>query len=127
MSTITLTKQLTAKRHYNLVVCGGGVAGCAAAITAAKRGKSVLLLEKSNILGGLATLGLINLFVPMCNGRGRQIIFGMAEEFLRLSIEKGYDTIPENWQDEKSSARYCTKYSAEIFALELTKLLTEQE
>ena len=34
----------------------------------------VLLIEKSIGLGGLATAGLINLFVPMCNGRGIQII-----------------------------------------------------
>ena len=75
-----LTKTLTVKKEYDVIVCGGGVAGVAAAVTAAKRGFSTLLLEKSNILGGLATLGQINLFVPMCNGRGKQIIFG------RLSI-----------------------------------------
>ena len=122
---ITLKSEIPLKGNYDIVVCGGGIAGVAAALQAARVGKKVMLIEKSQKLGGLATLGLINFFVPMCNGRGRQIIFGMAEEFLRLSIEKGYDTIPENWQDEKSSARYCTKYSAEIFALELTKLLTE--
>lgn len=49
----------------------------------------------------------------------------MAEEFFRLSIKNSYDTIPENWQDPDSNARYCTKYSAEIFALELTKLLVD--
>ena len=122
---ITLKSEISLKGNYDIIVCGGGVAGVAAALQAARIGKKVMLIEKSQKLGGLATLGLINFFVPMCNGRGRQIIFGMAEELLRLSIEKGYDTIPENWQDEKNSARYCTKYSAEIFALELTKLLTE--
>ena len=122
---ITLKSEISLKGNYDIIVCGGGVAGVAAALQAARIGKKVMLIEKSQKLGGLATLGLINFFVPMCNGRGRQIIFGMAEELLRLSIEKGYDTIPENWQDEKNSARYSTKYSAEIFALELTKLLTE--
>ena len=67
MDTITLTKKLTMKKEYDVIVCGGGVAGVAAAVTVAKEGHSVLILEKSNILGGLATLGLINLFVPMCN------------------------------------------------------------
>ena len=66
---------------YDLLVAGGGVAGAAAAVTAARRGKSVLLIEKSLYFGGLATYGLINLFVPMCNGRGRQIIKGMVAEF----------------------------------------------
>ena len=60
--SIVFTKTLTAKKHYDVIVAGGGVAGVAAAVSAAKRGRSVLLLEKSNILGGLATLGLVNLF-----------------------------------------------------------------
>ena len=65
-------------KSYDVIVAGGGVAGLAAALTARRAGKSVLLVEKSTMLGGLATLGLINLFVPMCNGRGTQIIFGLA-------------------------------------------------
>lgn len=122
---ITIERKIEHKGDFDIIVCGGGVAGVAAALQASRVGKKVLLIEKSQKLGGLATLGLINFFVPMCNGRGRQIIFGMAEEFLRLSIKNSYDTIPENWQDSNSSARYCTTYSAEIFALELTKLLNE--
>ena len=65
------------------VIVAGGVAGAAAAVAAARGGARVLLTEKTVNLGGLATTGLINLFVPLCNGRGKQIITGMAEEFLR--------------------------------------------
>lgn len=122
---ITIERKIEHKGDFDIIVCGGGVAGVAAALQATRVGKKVLLIEKSQKLGGLATLGLINFFVPMCNGRGRQIIFGMAEEFLRLSIKNSYDTIPDNWQDPNNSVRYCTTYSAEIFALELTKLLNE--
>ena len=102
----------------------------AAAVAAARGGKSVLLLEKAISLGGLATIGLINLFVPMCNGRGVQIIKGMAEEFLRLSIKDGYDTIPDEWKNgepgEGAKTRYLTKYSPAIFSLELTELLGKE-
>ena len=98
MQTYTYTKQLTVKKSYDVIVCGGGVAGVAAAVSAANNGLSTLLLEKSNILGGLGTLGLINLFVPMCNGRGKQIIFGLAEELLRVSALYGFSTIPEEWK-----------------------------
>jgi hypothetical protein len=125
MDTITLTKKLTMKKEYDVIVCGGGVAGVAAAVTVAKEGHSVLILEKSNILGGLATLGLINLFVPMCNGRGKQIIFGLCEKWVRLSAEVGFDTIPEEWKNgepkEPTNVRYIQRFSPDIFALQLTE------
>ena len=114
---------------YDVLVAGGGVAGVAAALAANRAGKKVLLIEKSVILGGLATLGLINLFVPMCNGRGKQIIYGMAEELLRESIKYGYDTIPAEWQNgepgENAKTRYVTRFSASIFALVLTEMLSD--
>ncbi|MBQ9112710.1 MAG: FAD-dependent oxidoreductase [Clostridia bacterium] len=125
MNSVTLSRKLTPKAHYDIIVCGGGVAGCAAAVTGAARGKSVLLIEKSNILGGLATLGLINLFVPMCNGRGKQIIFGLAEKWLRDSAKYGYDTIASEWKDgeptQYTEVRYMQRYSPYIFALQLTE------
>ena len=89
MKKVTVTEEVALKGSYDVLVAGGGVAGVAAAVAAARRGKRVLLLEKTVALGGLATIGLINLFVPMCNGRGTQIVKGMAEEFLRLSIKYG--------------------------------------
>ena len=72
---------------YDVIVAGGGVAGVAAAVSASRMGKRTLLIEKTIGLGGLATNGLVNLFVPMCNGRGVQIIKGMVEEMLRLSVK----------------------------------------
>ena len=123
MNTYELARRLTVKKTYDVIVCGGGVAGVAAAVSAAKNGCSTLLLEKSNILGGLATLGLINLFVPMCNGRGKQIIFGLAEKWLRDSALYGYDTIPVEWKDGEpktpTEVRYTQRYSPYIFAIQL--------
>ncbi len=129
MTSITYSKTLSIKRKYDIIVCGGGVAGVAAAVSAAKNGFSTLILEKSNILGGLGTLGLINLFVPMCNGRGKQIIFGLAEKWLRLSAELGWDTIPEVWRKgepgEPTNIRYVQRYSPAIFAYLLTEEITK--
>lgn len=51
-------------KKYNLVVVGGGFSGVAAAISAARSGLSVLLVEKSNCLGGAATNCLVNPFMP---------------------------------------------------------------
>jgi hypothetical protein len=122
---IIYSKKISLKKTYDVIVCGGGVAGVAAAVSAAKNGCSTLLLEKSNILGGLGTLGLINLFVPMCNGRGKQIIFGLAEKWLRKSAELGFDTIPDEWKNgepkEYTEKRYIQRYSPTIFAYQLTE------
>ena len=124
MEHLSYSKSIPIKKQYDVIVCGGGVAGVAAAVSAAGNGLSTLLLEKSNILGGLGTLGLINLFVPMCNGRGKQIIFGLAEKWLRMSSELGWDTIPEEWANgepkESTNKRYIQRYSPAIFAYQLT-------
>ena len=42
-------------KHYDIVVIGGGTAGIAAAIGASDCGKTVLLIEKTRMLGGQAT------------------------------------------------------------------------
>ena len=84
MSQITVKKTLDMTDYYDVIVAGGGVAGVAAAAEAKRSGKRVLLIEKVQKLGGLATTGIVNLFLPLCNGRGVQIIKGMAEEFLKL-------------------------------------------
>lgn len=121
---IDYSKSIPVKKQYDVIVCGGGVAGVAAAVSSAKNGLSTLLLEKSNMLGGLGTLGLINLFVPMCNGRGKQIIFGLAEKWLRMSAELSWDTIPEDWKNgepkKATEQRYIQRYSPAIFAYQLT-------
>jgi ribulose 1,5-bisphosphate synthetase/thiazole synthase len=51
-----------------VLVCGGGFAGVAAAISAARNGAKVLLLEKGGYLGGLCTAGLVITTPPLDNG-----------------------------------------------------------
>lgn len=125
MNSINFSKKLPASGSYDVIVCGGGVSGVSAAISCAERGKSTLLIEKSTILGGLATLGLINLFVPMCNGRGKQIIFGRCEKWVRESAKYGYDTIPDDWQKGEpkvpTDMRYLSWFSPYIFAEQMTE------
>lgn len=117
---------------YDVAVAGGGVAGVAAAVEAARAGKKVVLIEKTTQLGGLATIGLINFFVPMCNGRGTQIIKGLADEFLRLSVKYGFDSIPADWQKGEpgqgnTAQRLVSRYSAPIFSLAMCELLHNLE
>ena len=52
------------RNKYEIIVVGGGFAGAAAAITAGRLGKSVLLIEKYNCMGGAACYDLVNPFMP---------------------------------------------------------------
>ena len=76
----------------DVAVAGGGIAGVAAALAAARTGAQTLLLEKECALGGLATLGLIVMYLPLCDGYGHQVIGGIGEELLRKSVEGGSPT-----------------------------------
>ena len=56
--------------RYNVVVCGGGIAGASAAISAAREGASVLLVEKGGCLGGTLTEGFMPLILDSDNTGG---------------------------------------------------------
>ena len=131
MKKMVETREIPVKGSYDVIVAGAGVAGLAAALAAKRAGKRVLLLEKSCELGGLATLGHINYFVPLCNGSGRQVVKGMCNEFIRLSVRYGYDVTPEEWRmgepGEGARQRYSVGYSACMFALALTELIHDEK
>ena len=88
------SRKTPVKAHADVVVAGGGVAGVAAALAARRAGASVVLLEKECGLGGLATLGNVIIFLPLCDGRGRQVIGGLGEELLRLSVARVRNPLP---------------------------------
>ena len=77
------------EKQYEVVVCGGGIAGIAAALAAARNGAKTCLIEREFALGGLATLGLIVVYLPLCDGAGVKMSAGIAEELLKLSIKYG--------------------------------------
>lgn len=118
----------------DVLVCGGGFGGISAALAAARSGKKVVLLEKLYMLGGLGTAGLITIYLPLCDGMGRQVSFGIAEELLRLSISLGAeDRYPDNWLDSADPARRTNKdkrfqvqYNAQLFAILAEKLLLKE-
>ncbi|MFA7658209.1 MAG: FAD-dependent oxidoreductase [Candidatus Gastranaerophilaceae bacterium] len=56
--------------HYDVIIVGGGTAGCAAAYTAGKSGLKTLLVEKNINLGGSITSGLV---IPAMNTSKKQI------------------------------------------------------
>ncbi len=61
-------KKIPVTKEVDLLVCGGGVAGFAAAYCAARNGARVLLVERYGFLGGMATAGLVITTPPLNNG-----------------------------------------------------------
>ena len=85
------------EKLYDVIVVGGGLAGVAAALEADRSGLKTLLLEKTILWGGLVTSGLVPIYMPLCDGKGRQVTFGIAEELLKISIKYGPDNLPAVW------------------------------
>lgn len=116
-------------KECDVLVAGGGIAGIAAALAAARQGANVILLEKQFMLGGLATAGLVTIYLPLCDGKGHQVSFGIAEELLRLSIKYGYEAkYPEAWLnngsfEEKAKTRFEVRFNAQLFAIAAEQLL----
>ncbi|MDD4688830.1 MAG: FAD-dependent oxidoreductase [Eubacteriales bacterium] len=118
--------------NYDVVVCGGGFAGISAALASTRQGKRTLLIEKQFMLGGLATAGIVTIYLPLCDGKGKQVSFGIAEELLKLSIKYGAeDRYPENWLDGEGTRtekdkRFEVRYNPQVFAILAEQLLVNE-
>ncbi|MCE5198412.1 MAG: FAD-dependent oxidoreductase [Armatimonadota bacterium] len=75
---------------YDIIVAGGGMAGCAAAIAAARSGFRTLIIENFGFLGGWATAALVNPFMTHRTSDGKPLIAGLFDEInSRLAILGG--------------------------------------
>jgi hypothetical protein len=74
--------------EMDVIVVGGGPGGLGAAVGAARQGAQVLLCERYGFLGGMATMGLVNPFMP--NGLdGQSFDTGVHEEWRQLMEKMG--------------------------------------
>lgn len=128
-----INEQLQTKvnQEYDVAVCGGGFAGISAALAAARQGAKTILFEKQFMLGGLGTAGLVTIYLPLCDGYGHQVSFGIAEELFRLSILHGAeDKYPDNWLTDNAprgvnDKRFEVRFNPQLFAILAEKLLTD--
>ncbi|WP_413112345.1 FAD-dependent oxidoreductase [Thaumasiovibrio sp. DFM-14] len=73
-------------KECDILICGGGPAGFGAAMGAAKAGKKVVLIERNNILGGMATAGLMSHWTGNTEGPVLNELLARAQ-----SAEKDYN------------------------------------
>lgn len=115
--------------HYDVAVIGGGVAGVAAAVAAERCGRRTILIENQCVLGGLATAGLVAIYLPVCDGRGRQVIAGISEEMLRLTAQHAPARIPDCWRSPsgdpaaRRQERYLSRFAPHPYMLALEQFV----
>jgi glycine/D-amino acid oxidase-like deaminating enzyme len=84
----------------DVLVCGGGAAGVAAAVTAARQGRRVTLVERYGFCGGGAVAGLSGTVCGLYEASDsptappKQAVFGFADEFVTLLASRGGLTPP---------------------------------
>ena len=86
----------------DVLVCGGGPAGVAAAETAARRGLKTVLIERLGFLGGAAVAGYSGTFCGLFYGSEnpeaegpKQAVFGWTDRFYQEMIRRGHVTKPQ--------------------------------
>ncbi|MDR0388413.1 MAG: FAD-dependent oxidoreductase [Treponema sp.] len=102
MEKFMLNREIPVEEGFDLVVAGGGPAGSAAAICAARLGAKVLLVEALGCLGGMGTSGVVSAFNPMANGE-QMVVGGFMREVIETLYRRGYvPTLldPKRWREE---------------------------
>ncbi len=99
METFKLNRDIPIEADFDILVAGGGTAGSAAAICAARLGARVLLVEATGCLGGMGTSGLVSTFGPMGDG-ARTLVGGFTRELVETMHRRDFlapGVTPDFW------------------------------
>ena len=102
----------------DVLVCGGGIAGVAAAVCAAREGANVMLIERYGFFGGLATGSLVITTPPLNNGINNEI---------RARLEKRKTYVPTKDPESSPVTEWLIGYDPEILKYELMRMLREEK
>jgi hypothetical protein len=93
--TTPFSRSLPLIGTYDVLVCGGGPSGCAAALAAHRAGQSVLLIESQGQLGGMGTSGLVSHWLGGRTGDGRGfVVGGIFRELSEAAAARGIALLP---------------------------------
>jgi hypothetical protein len=122
--TYKLVREIPVEEGYDLVVAGGGPAGAAAAISAARLGAKVLLVEATGCMGGMGTSGLVTEFGPMTDGE-KMLAGGVMREIVETLYQRGFinrHISPDTWRKSYYSF---TPFNVEGYKLILDEMATK--
>lgn len=111
--------------EYDVIVCGGGTSGIAAALASARAGAKTLIIERVGQLGGQMNFsgppGFS--FAWLYNGRHEKVVGGIAEEFYNLMLADGHamEECHQKWR----GAYQFNYIDPDWFGMYVYQLLTE--
>lgn len=93
---------------YNLVVAGGGLSGVAAAVSAAREGLKVLLVEKSGCLSGAISNNLVYPFMPYWTKQkdGEDIGKKYLSQGIFKEMKERHDRYVDDCKDHEFNSEY---------------------
>ena len=98
MKTYPMQAQDIPVYEYDVIVVGGGPAGCTAAAAAAREGSKTLLIEASGALGGMGTIGMVPAWCPFSD-KEKIIYKGLAEKIFWKAREGVPHLKDKTWVD----------------------------
>lgn len=122
--TYELNRKIKIADIYDLVVAGGGPAGTAAAVCAARLGANVLLIEATGCLGGMGTSGLVTAYDPMATA-GKLLVGGFMKEILFDMYYRGFLGPTEKPEIFTRKDHHWTKFNAEGYKMLLDEKVVE--
>lgn len=109
MESLAFTRQVPVVRDCDVLVVGGGPAGIAASIAAARNGARTILVERYGFLGGTATNALVGPFMTSYSLDGKvQLVRGIFDELVRRMESIGGATHPSSVEDGNAYSSYIT-------------------
>ncbi|HZZ65753.1 MAG TPA: FAD-dependent oxidoreductase [Candidatus Baltobacteraceae bacterium] len=109
-------------REYDVLVVGGGNAGCAAALAAARHGARTLLVERYGFLGGTATAAMVGPWMTFHSGTKR-IVGGIAQEIVERLQRNGGS--PGHLYDSSEYVSTITPFDPELHKALLFEMMEE--
>jgi hypothetical protein len=101
-SVLLPAEEVPVRGEFDVIVVGGGLAGCCAAIGAARAGAKTLLAEAMAFVGGNGTTGLPITTFCASHAKPPVIVGGVARELIERVREKGgFNSDPErdDWME----------------------------